>query len=253
MRKSNQCLVTTQEHALKMSRAQYDQRSYHLNILSWSRRTHSRNPRRNYQRNLPLQIPNQAFQPIEDKVFFKLDWSTKSKSEHHQRSVAFADRSNSDVDNSRLLEKLEALTIKIDSQFQSLKEEMHEMCKNYNNRGGDYASKNDDTLLCERHEANYIQSEEYQNQDSHDSYSHQTYHDRNDSEKSLTKLNNDVRNNLEDFKRCIHSMRTVHWKLFARDDGKTTGVLPKKNSKPINQELQSKTDFKKLMTKFLDD
>ncbi|GJU26005.1 hypothetical protein Tco_1164626 [Tanacetum coccineum] len=130
---------------------------------------------------------------------------------------------------------------------------MHEMCKNYNNRGGDYASKNDDMPMCERHEANYIQSEEYQNQDSHDSYSHQTYHDRNDSEKSLTELNNDVRNDLEDFKRCIHSMRTVHWKLFARDDGKTTDVLPKKNFKPINQELQSKTDFEKLMTKFLDD
>ncbi|GJU93917.1 retrovirus-related pol polyprotein from transposon TNT 1-94 [Tanacetum coccineum] len=48
------------------------------------------------------------------------------------RSVAFTDGSNSDVDNSRLLEKLEALTIKIDSQFQSLKEEMR---KNYNNRG----------------------------------------------------------------------------------------------------------------------
>ncbi|GJZ54818.1 hypothetical protein Tco_0610011 [Tanacetum coccineum] len=85
---------------------------------------------------------------------------------------------------------------------------------------------NDDTPMCECHEANYIKSEE---------------------------LNNDVRNDLEDFKRCIRSMRTVHWKLFARDDGKTTGVLPKKKSKPINQEPQSKTDFEKLMTKFLDD
>ncbi|GJW91544.1 hypothetical protein Tco_0169097, partial [Tanacetum coccineum] len=41
----------------------------------------------------------------------------------------------------------------------SLKEEMHEMRKNYNNRGGDNASKNDDTLMCERHEVNYIRSE----------------------------------------------------------------------------------------------
>ncbi|GJS20725.1 hypothetical protein Tco_0449357 [Tanacetum coccineum] len=48
-------------------------------------------------------------------------------------------------------------------------------------------------------------------------------------------------------------MRTVHWKLFARDDGKTTGVLPNKVSKPIDQELQSKTDLEKSMTKFLDD
>ncbi|GJY17343.1 hypothetical protein Tco_0388834 [Tanacetum coccineum] len=99
--------------------------------------------------------------------------------------------------------------------------------------------------MCERHEANYTRSEDYQNQNSHDSYSHQSRHDLNDFEKSLIELNNDVRNDLEDFKRCIHSMRTVHWKLFAKD-------VPKKNSKPINQEPQSETDFEKLMTKFLD-
>ncbi|GKE44526.1 hypothetical protein Tco_1471810, partial [Tanacetum coccineum] len=107
--------------------------------------------------------------------------------------------------------------------------------------------------MCERHEANYIRSKDYQNQDSQDSYSYQSHYDRNDSEKSFTKLNNDVKNDLEDFKRYIRSMRTVHDKLFARDDGKTTGVLPNKVSRPIDQEPQSKTDFEKLMTKFLDD
>ncbi|GKE87566.1 hypothetical protein Tco_1565041 [Tanacetum coccineum] len=112
---------------------------------------------------------------------------------------------------------------------------------------------NDDTPMCERHEVNYIQSEEYQNRNSHDLYSHQSYHDPNDSEKSLTELNDDVKNDLEDFKRCIRSMRTVHDKLFDRDDGKTIGVLPNKKSKPINQEPQSNTNFEKLMTKFLDD
>ncbi|GJW71798.1 hypothetical protein Tco_0128715 [Tanacetum coccineum] len=80
---------------------------------------------------------------------------------------------------------------------------------------------NNDTPMYEHHEANYIQSEGYENQNSHDSHSHQSHHDRNDSEKSLTELNNDVRNDFEDFKRCIHSMRTVHWKLFAKDDEQT--------------------------------
>ncbi|GKB62019.1 hypothetical protein Tco_0918205 [Tanacetum coccineum] len=111
---------------------------------------------------------------------------------------------------------------------------------------------NDDTPMCERHEANYIRSEDYQNQDSHNSFSHQSHYDPNDSEKSLTELNNNVRNDLENFKRCVHSMRTIHDKLFDRDDGKTTGVLPNKKSKPVNQEPQFKTDFEKLMTKFLD-
>ncbi|GJU96128.1 hypothetical protein Tco_1320884 [Tanacetum coccineum] len=151
--------------------------------------------------------PNQSFQFLEDKVLFKLDWPIKSKNEHHQKSVSFAYGSNNG-DNSRLMEKLEALTVKMDSQLQSLKKEMHEMRNNYNNNGGDHDSKNDDTPMCERHEANYIQYEDYQNQDSHNSFSRQSHYDPNDSEKSLTELNNDVRNDLEDFKRRIRSMRT---------------------------------------------
>ncbi|GKG19972.1 hypothetical protein Tco_0379773 [Tanacetum coccineum] len=100
--------------------------------------------------------PNQAFQFLEDKVLFNLEWSTRSQIKHHQIFVAFADGSNNDNDNSRLMGKLEALTIKMDSQFQSLKEEMHEMRKNYNNLRNNSASKNnmnDDTPMYERHEA----------------------------------------------------------------------------------------------------
>ncbi|GJW65977.1 reverse transcriptase domain-containing protein [Tanacetum coccineum] len=196
--------------------------------------------------------PNQAFQFLEDKVLFEHDWPIKSKNEHHQKSVSFADRSNSNDDNPRLMEKLKALTIKMDSQFQSLKEELHDMRKKYDDLRDNHASKNDDTSMCERHEENYIQCKGNKDRNSHDSHSHQSHYNRNDSEKSLTELNNDVRNDLEDFKRCIHSMRTVHDKLFARDDGKTTDVLPKKKSKPINQEPQSKTDFEKSINKFLD-
>ncbi|GJY23819.1 hypothetical protein Tco_0397477 [Tanacetum coccineum] len=140
----------------------------------------------------------------------------------------------SNINAGKVIEKcenFEALTIKMDSEFQSLKEEMHEMRKNYNNRGGNHASKDDDTPMCERHEANCIRSEGYQNRNTHESYSHQSHYDPNDSEKSLTELNNDVKNDLEDFKRCVHSLRTD--KLYERDD-------------------QSKTDFEKSITKFLD-
>ncbi|GJW92112.1 hypothetical protein Tco_0169665 [Tanacetum coccineum] len=111
---------------------------------------------------------------------------------------------------------------------------------------------NDDTPMCERHEANYIRSEDYQNQNSYDSFSHQSPHDPSDPEKSLKELNNDVKNDLEDFKRCIRSMRTVHDKLYDSDDRKTTGVLPYKKSKTVNQKPQSKTDLEKSITKFLD-
>ncbi|GJX44428.1 reverse transcriptase domain-containing protein [Tanacetum coccineum] len=195
--------------------------------------------------------PNQAFQILEDKVLFEHDWSTKSQNDHHQKSVSFTDESGSNNDSSRFMEKLKAM----DSKIISLNEELQDMREKYNELREGNASKNhlnEDTPMCERHEVNYIQSEEYQNRNSYDSYSHQSHHDRNDSEKSLTELNNDVRNDLEDFKRCIRSMRTVQWKLYDRDDHKTTGVLLNKKFETINQEPQSKTDFEKSITKFLD-
>nr|GFA82630.1 reverse transcriptase domain-containing protein [Tanacetum cinerariifolium] len=185
--------------------------------------------------------PNQAFQFLEDKVLFKLDWPIKSKNEHHQKSVSFTDESNSDVDNSRLLEKLKAM----DSQILSLNAELQDMRNKYQDLRDNHASKNhinDDTPICERH---YIQSEGYQNQNSYDLFSYQSHYDPNDYEKSLTELNNDVRKDLEDLKRCVRSMRNIHDKLYDRDDGKTTGVLPNKESKTVKQEPQSKTDLEK--------
>ncbi|GJW57582.1 reverse transcriptase domain-containing protein [Tanacetum coccineum] len=87
----------------------------------------------------------------------------------------------------------------MDSQIISLNEELEDMREKYNKlREGDASTNhmNDDTLMCERHEANYIQFEDYENQNSHDSSSRQSLYDPNDSEKSLTELNNDVRKDL---------------------------------------------------------
>nr|GEZ04798.1 hypothetical protein [Tanacetum cinerariifolium] len=147
--------------------------------------------------------PNQAFQLLEDKVHFKHDWSTKSKMEHHQESISFAD-----TDNSRFMKKLKAMN----SQIISLNEELQDIRNKYNEIKQGNAFKNHmkyDTPMCEHHEASYIQYEGYQSRDSHDSYSRQSHHDHNDSKKSLKELNNDVRNNIEDLKTCIHNMRIV--------------------------------------------
>ncbi|GKC61572.1 reverse transcriptase domain-containing protein, partial [Tanacetum coccineum] len=74
----------------------------------------------------------------------------------------------------------------MDSQIISLNKELQDIRNKNNELREGNASKNhlnDDTPMCERHEANYIQSEDYQNQDSYNSFSHQSYHDPNDSEK----------------------------------------------------------------------
>ncbi|GJS87972.1 ribonuclease H-like domain-containing protein [Tanacetum coccineum] len=98
------------------------------------------------------------------------------------------------------------------------------------------ASKNDDTPMCERHEANYIKSEDYQNRNSYDSFSHQSLHDPNDSKKSLIELNNDVRNDLEDFKRLFGLQKqlkelgdsvvrfSVTFRVFVLDFGSRTAT-----------------------------
>ncbi|GJS20726.1 reverse transcriptase domain-containing protein [Tanacetum coccineum] len=120
--------------------------------------------------------PNQAFQFLEDKVLFEHDWPIISKNEHHQNSVSFVDGSDSNTNNSRFMKKLKAM----DSQIISLNKELQDIRNKYNELREGNASKNhlnDDTPMCESHEVNYIQSEEYQNRNSHDSYSHQSYHE----------------------------------------------------------------------------
>ncbi|GJU33159.1 reverse transcriptase domain-containing protein [Tanacetum coccineum] len=133
--------------------------------------------------------PNQAFQFLEDKVLIEHDWTIKSKNEHHQKSVSFIDESGSNNVNSRLMEKLEALTIKMDSQIISLNEELQDIRNKYNELREGNASKNhlnDDTSMCECQEANYIQSEGNKERNSHYSHSYQSHYNHNDSEKSLT-------------------------------------------------------------------
>ncbi|GJZ80093.1 hypothetical protein Tco_0644930 [Tanacetum coccineum] len=131
--------------------------------------------------------PNQAFQFLDDKVLFELDWSNKLQMKPIQKSVAFSEGSNSNDDNSRFMEKLEALTI----QFLNLKEELQDMRKKYDDLKDNHTSKNqmnDETPMCEHHEASYIESKGYQNRNSHYSLSRQSHYDPNDSEKSLTEL-----------------------------------------------------------------
>ncbi|GJZ27216.1 hypothetical protein Tco_0571469 [Tanacetum coccineum] len=87
------------------------------------------------------------------------------------------DGSDSNNDNSRFMEKLKAM----DSQIISLNKELQDMRKKYNELRKGNTSKNhlnDDTPMCERHEVNSIQSEDYQNQNSHDSSSCQSLHDK---------------------------------------------------------------------------
>ncbi|GJR13846.1 reverse transcriptase domain-containing protein [Tanacetum coccineum] len=80
--------------------------------------------------------PNEAHQLLEDRVLLKLDWSKDMKAKPIRKTVAFTKSSN----DSKLMEKMQALTTKIDSQFKDIKEEMKEIRDGCNSCGGPHPS-----------------------------------------------------------------------------------------------------------------
>ncbi|GKD44802.1 hypothetical protein Tco_1269447 [Tanacetum coccineum] len=116
---------------------------------------------------------------------------------------------------------------------------MHEMRKKYQDLRDNHDPKNhlnNDTPMCELHEANYIQSEDYQNQDSRNSFFCQSHYDPNDSKKSLTELNNDVRNDLEDFKRHI---RSIVSNMFVKNNVNDMILKMKQNEKNYQTNIKN--------------
>ncbi|GKB46742.1 reverse transcriptase domain-containing protein [Tanacetum coccineum] len=160
--------------------------------------------------------PNQSYQLLEDKVLLKLDWAKNQKTKSSlKKTIAFSVEGSGNSDTNKIMTRMDAMTMKMDAQY-----------KEFQPRSKPNTDHNDDDIpMSHEEEAKFMQT---------------------------FRLNNDVRNDLEDFKRRIRSMRTVHDKLFTRDDLKTAGVLPNKKSKTINQEPQTKTDLEKSITKFLD-
>nr|GEW14206.1 reverse transcriptase domain-containing protein [Tanacetum cinerariifolium] len=71
--------------------------------------------------------PNEAYQLLEDRVLLKLDWSKDIKAKTLRKTIAFAEG----TDNFKPMEKIEALTTKIDSQFKEIKEKMKDIGKTY--------------------------------------------------------------------------------------------------------------------------
>nr|GEY44691.1 reverse transcriptase domain-containing protein [Tanacetum cinerariifolium] len=84
--------------------------------------------------------PNEAHQLLEDRVLLKLDWSKDNKTKPLRKTVSFAEGE----ENSPLLEKMEALTTRIDSQFKEIKRDMKEMKDGCNKCGGPHPSSDCD-------------------------------------------------------------------------------------------------------------
>ncbi|GKC57490.1 hypothetical protein Tco_1085088 [Tanacetum coccineum] len=101
--------------------------------------------------------------------------------DHIRKFLAICDMFKYDKTQSEAVKLLIFPYSLIDKAKTCLKEELQDI-KNYELRD-DHASKNnmnDDSSMYECLEANYIRSEDYQNQDSYNSFSRQSYYDPND-------------------------------------------------------------------------
>ncbi|GJX72619.1 hypothetical protein Tco_0309790 [Tanacetum coccineum] len=62
--------------------------------------------------------PNQAYQLLEDKVLLKLDWNKNQKTKSSlTKIVAFADEGNSNTDTDKIIARMDAMTMKMDAQY----------------------------------------------------------------------------------------------------------------------------------------
>ncbi|GJU23846.1 hypothetical protein Tco_1157188 [Tanacetum coccineum] len=85
-------------------------------------------------------MPNEAHQLLEDRVLLKLDWSKENKTKPLRKTISFVEGE----ENSPLLEKMEALTTRIDSQFKEIRGDMKEMRDGCNKCGGPHPSSDCD-------------------------------------------------------------------------------------------------------------
>ncbi|GJT22167.1 hypothetical protein Tco_0892104 [Tanacetum coccineum] len=66
-------------------------------------------------------IPNQAYQLLEDKVLLKLDWAKNQKTKSTlKKTVALADRGSSNSDTNKIMARMDAMTLKMDTQYKEL-------------------------------------------------------------------------------------------------------------------------------------
>ncbi|GJR68130.1 hypothetical protein Tco_0014195 [Tanacetum coccineum] len=65
--------------------------------------------------------PNQAFQLLEDKVLFKLDWAKNQKPKTSlKKTIAFADEGNNNFDSGKIMARMDAITMEMDAQYKEL-------------------------------------------------------------------------------------------------------------------------------------
>ncbi|GJW74006.1 hypothetical protein Tco_0133376 [Tanacetum coccineum] len=119
--------------------------------------------------------PNEPFKILEDKVLLKLDFLDDSQN-LKPKIIESAGGSNINSDHAILMDKFEALTRKINSEFLIIRKELKEMRDGRKDNQASQIYMRDDTPMCDPMEANYVQRYHggYHDQNFRNSYSTKT-------------------------------------------------------------------------------
>ncbi|GJT86786.1 reverse transcriptase domain-containing protein [Tanacetum coccineum] len=101
--------------------------------------------------------PNEAFKILEDKVLLKLDFSSDSQNNPKPKTIVSTGGSNINPDHAILMDKIEVLATKIDSEFLKIRKDLKEMRDGRRDNHASQIYMKDDTPMCEPHEANFVQ------------------------------------------------------------------------------------------------
>nr|GEU99587.1 hypothetical protein [Tanacetum cinerariifolium] len=109
--------------------------------------------------------PNQAYQLFEDQVLLKLDWVKNQKiKSSFKKTVAFIDKGSSNSDTDKIIARMDAMTIKMDSQYKELQSRAKQPTLDLDD---------DDIPISNKEEAKFIQTfcktrfyNDYRDQDS---------------------------------------------------------------------------------------
>ncbi|GJS35876.1 hypothetical protein Tco_0534258 [Tanacetum coccineum] len=122
--------------------------------------------------------PNEAFKILKDKVLLKLDLSKDPHIKPEPKIIVSAGGSNIDVGHEILMEKIEDLTSYIDSEFLFIRKDLKEMRDSHKDNHASQIYMKDDTPMCDRMEANYVQGYHKGNHDQsyRNSFSYPNHH-----------------------------------------------------------------------------
>ncbi|GJV12108.1 hypothetical protein Tco_1353649 [Tanacetum coccineum] len=191
--------------------------------------------------------PNQAYQLLEDKVLLKLDWAKNQKTKSsHKKTVAFANEGSSNSDTNKIIARMDAMTLKIDTQYKELQTHSKKMKPNIDE---------DDIPMSREEEAKFMQNfykthfyNDYRDRDSNrDNWrsNEQSSYNRDNYRSNTDDKPYDLQKQYNDFMKSQQSTNTFIKETFM--DLKTQLETVAKNHQTSIQNLETK--FNKLADK----